>query len=233
VEDAHVRLACAEALGEFYRDERAARSLVACIGSDRAYGVRAQAVTSMARIRAEEASRVCRDALKQESDRSIVRNAALDGLADLKDPVALDLIRPYCTPGNRRDHRHTAIAAYATLAKELDEESDRRRASEFLIPFLDDWYLRTREATIDALATIGEPSSVTPLRRIASSDPLAAVRERARKAADRVVERAAEASTREGVALDVRDLQRRVKTLEKQLEEVRRAAVPVAPENRE
>ena len=74
VAEARVRLACTEALGSFYRDEKVASQLEKLIGNDQAYGVRAAAVTSLVKIRGERASRVCVDALKQESDVAIVRN---------------------------------------------------------------------------------------------------------------------------------------------------------------
>ena len=220
--DAQVRLACAEALGNFPRDAAAAAALEKAIDNDRAYGVRAQAVTSLVKTRDDRASRVCLAALKQESDRSSVRNAAIAGLAELKDPAVLDRIRPFCTPGNRRDPRHAAIKAYAELAHEYTRDADRRRAAEFLVPFLDDWYLRTREAVVDALVTIGEPSSVTALRRVASTDPLAAVRTRASKAADRIVAEEALRAARTTGAAEVEALKQRVSTLEADLKAARK-----------
>jgi aminopeptidase N len=226
--DAKVRLACAEALGDFYRDERAASALARHAGSDAAWGVRAQAISGLVKMRAADASKTCVSALKPESERSIVRDAALKGLADLGDPAVIDRIKPYCTPGNRRDHRHTAIAAYAGLAKSLPKDSDRTRAADFLVPFLDDWFLRTREATIDALATIGAPSAVSDLRRVADSDPVAEVRDRARKAADRIVAADAIATGKTDTAADLDDLKRRVADLEHQMKETRKATAAKA-----
>ncbi len=215
--DARVRLACTEALGGYYRNETAASTLEKLVGNDRAYGVRAAAVTSLVKARGTRASKVCTDALKQESDQGVVRNAALNGLADLNDPAALDRLKPYCTPGNPRVYRNTAIGAYGRLAKQLDKDSDRRRAAEFLYPSLDDWHLRTREATIEALANIAEPTSVDALRRVAANDGVAEVRERARTAADKVT--VASAKTTAGMnAADVEDLKRRVESLEHELE---------------
>ena len=216
-DDARVRLACAEALGGFYRNEKAAAQLEKLVGSDRAYGVRAGAVTSLVKVRGNRASKVCVDALKQESDQGIVRNAALNGLADLSDTAVLDRMKPYCTPGNPRVYRNTAIGAYARLAKQLDKDSDRRRAAEFLYPSLDDWHLRTREATIEALAVISEPSSVEQLHRVATNDHVAEVRDRARNAADRITADSAKTTARMN-ASDIEDLKRRVESLEHELE---------------
>jgi aminopeptidase N len=230
VGEARVRMASAEALGGFYRDEEAAAPLEKLVGSDPAYGVRAAAIASLVKIRAERASRVCLGALKQDSDQDIVRNAALNGLADLNDAAALDRIKPYCTSGNRRVYRNTAIASYAKIAKNLDEESARRRAAEFLYPSLDDWHLRTRGAAIDALATIGAPSSVEPLRRVASTDPVAEVREKARKAADRISADVAKPSAGSNAA-DIEDLKRRLESLERELEAAKKQLSPPPSEN--
>jgi aminopeptidase N len=224
LDEARVRLACAEALGGFHRDPAAAAALEGAINHDRAYTVRAQAVTSLVKTADDRASTVCIAALKQESDRSSVRNAAIEGLAELKDTAAMDRIRSYCTPGNRRDQRHPAIKAYASLAHELTRDTDRRRAAEFLAPFLDDWYLRTREAVIDALVTIGDPGSVAPLERVAASDPLAEVRDRARKGADRIRVGAAVTAGATTSAADVEELRRRIATLEDDLRAARKAA---------
>jgi len=227
VSEARVRLACAEALGGFYRNQKAATALEKLVANDRAYGVRAAAVTALVKMRGERASRVCLDALKQESDVGIVRNAALNGLAELNDTAALDKIKPYCTAGNARVYRHTAIGAYGKLAKQLDKDSDRRRAAEFLYPSLDDWHLRTREATIDALATISEPSSVEPLRRVATNDRLAAVRERAMKAADRIGAESTKTTATKN-ASEIEDLKRRLESLERELEAAKKR-LPTPP----
>ncbi len=222
--EARVRLACAEALGSFYRNEKAAATLATLIGDDYAYGVRAAAVTAVVKARGKNAARICADALKQESDQGIVRNAALNGLADLGDPAALDRIKGYTTSGNPRWYRHTAIGAYGKLAKLLDKDSERRRAAEFLYPSLDDWHLRTRGATIDALAAIAEPSSTEPLRRVADNDRVAEVREKAQKAADGIAAASGKVTAGKNAA-DIEDLKRRIESLERELEAAKKRLV--------
>ncbi len=180
-------------------------------------------------MRGERAARVCTDALKQASDQDIVRNAALNGLADLNDTAALDRIKPYLGSGNPRWYRHTAIGAYGRLAKQLDKESDRRRAAEFLYPSLEDWHLRTRQAAIDALEAIAEPSSAEPLRRVAANDRLAEVRERAAKAAEKVGVEPAKATARNNAA-EIQELRRRLESLERELEAAKKKAAAPASE---
>jgi aminopeptidase N len=219
-----VRLACAEAMGSFYRNETAARHLEKRFETDRAYGVRAEAVTSLVKIRAEHAGAVCLRALEQESDRSIVRNAGLNGLADLKETGAIERVKKYTTSGNPREHRHVAIAAYANLAKELEKEAQRRKASDALAAMVDDWHLRTREAVIDALAVISDPSAIPTLRRAAASDPLDAVRDRARRAADRIGAAESARVEKTDEAVQIEDLRRRIDELQKAIDETRKAA---------
>ena len=227
--EARVRLACAEAMGSYYRNEQAASQLESMIKNDYAYGVRAAAVTAVVKTRAKNAGRICADALKQESDIGVVRNAALSGLADLGDPATMDRIKSYTTSGNPRVYRNPAIAAYGKLGKLLEKDSERRRAAEFLYPSLDDWHLRTREAAIEALTAIMEPSSVDPLRRVAANDRVAEVRERAQKAADRIAAEAGKATARNNAA-DIEDLKRRIDTLERELEATKKKAAAPATE---
>ena len=227
--EARVRLACAEAMGSYYRNEKAASTLEGLIKNDFTYGVRAAAVTSAVKLRAKNAARMCTDALKQESDVGIVRNAAMNGLADLGDPAAMDRIKGYTTSGNPRVYRNTAIAAYGKLGKLIEKDGERRRAAEFLYPSLDDWHLRTREAAIDALGVISEPSSIEPLRRVAENDRVAEVRERAQKAADRIAADAGKATARNNAA-DIEDLKRRIDSLEKELEAAKKKSAAPAPE---
>jgi aminopeptidase N len=223
LDDPLVRLACVEAMGSFYRNERAAGALEKALAGDRAYGVRAEALTSLAKIKTAKAARICTDALaNQDSDRETVRQAAINALVDLHETAAMDRIRKYAMPGTRRELRHVAIAGYASLAKDLEEGAARRRASDVIAAMVDDWHLRTRRAAIDALVTIGDPSAIPALQRVASNDPLAELRERAGAAVDRIA--AANAATRAATdrSANLEELRRRVETLEKEAERVRR-----------
>jgi aminopeptidase N len=221
VENARVRMSCAEALGEFRKDERAANALLRLLRTDPAYGVREKAVESLVAMESKHAASACREALKQESDRSIVRNAGLNGLVELGDTDALDLIRNYASAGNDRNHRQTAITAYAKLARELEGERARERAADFLEDMLDDWYLGTRRTVISALGTLGEESAVASLRRAQNNDPLERLRRQARRTADRLE---AGKDTDDGIQTmetQIRDLENKIEAMEKAMEELK------------
>jgi len=229
--DALVRLACAEAMGNFYRNEDAASALEKAINNDRAYGVRAEALTSMGKIKTANAAKVCTAALdKQDSDRETVRQAAINALVELKETAAMDRIKKYAMPGTRRELRHVAMAGYAKLGHDLAKDGDRRRASDVIATMVDDWHLRTRRAAIDALVTIGDPSAIPTLQRMASNDPLADLRERARTGADQVTAMTAELKTNTNQAVTIEELKRRVNTLEQDAEKARRDAATAKQE---
>jgi aminopeptidase N len=223
VADALVRLACVEAMGSFHGNEAAAARLERAFDDDRAYGVRAEAVNSLVKIRSPRAGEVCRRAIGDDSGRSMVRIAGLNGLAELKDVGSIDRVKKYALPGNAREHRHVAIAAYARLAREFEKDAQRRKASDALAAMVDDWHLRTREAVIDGLAVLSDPSATVVLRRVAANDALAAVRDRARRAADRIDAAEAARSQKTDAAAQIEDLERRVEALQKEIDETRRA----------
>jgi len=190
--------------------------------------VRAEALTSLGKIKTDNAAKICTAALAQESDRSIVRNAAINALVELKETAALGKIQKYTTTGIPRECRNIAIAGYAKLAKELEKDSDRRRASDVVAASLDDWHLRTREAAIEGLATIGDASALPNLTRVASTDPVAEVRDKAQKAADRVTAHVAAAKGTIDESATIEELKRRVQTLEQEAEKARREAAALA-----
>jgi aminopeptidase N len=223
-DDGRVRLACAEAMGRFHRNTAAAAHLEKLAGGDRAWGVRAAAVSSLVMMRADGAARACLRALEMESDLDAVRTAGLNGLADLKDTANLERVKKYALPGNERPCRNTAIAAYAGLARELERDGDRRRAAETLASMLDDWHLRTRAAVIDGLVTVGHPSSVAALERCASGDPVADVRDRARRAADRIAAAEKLKSSKTATVAEIEELRRRLDQLDHEIETIRKAA---------
>jgi aminopeptidase N len=225
LDDALVRVACAEGLGSFYRDARAAAALEKALNHDRSYGVRAEALSSLGKIKTENAAGICMSALaSQDSDRETVRQAAINALVELKDVAAMDRIRKYALPGTRRELRHVAIAGYAKLAANLEKETERRRASDVIAGMVDDWHLRTRGAAIDALVTIGDPSAIPTLQRVASNDPLADLRNRAGKAVDRIRTKSALAAAKDDQGARIEELRRRVEALEKEAEKARREA---------
>ena len=235
VDEARVRLAAAAALRYCKTDDDIDRALMKTLREDAAWEVRAQAVTSLVAMESDLAEKACIDAVKQDAGqagREAVRVAGLKGMAALKDPDLLGKIKPYTGPGNRRGYRHTAITSYAKLAKELDKEKDRERASEFLADMLDDWYLRTRRTVVQALGTLSDPSAVEPLRQMAKSDPIEDLRVRAARVANRIETKSDGVAKKQELETDIKSLQDQIKALQKELK-VLQARVPQSGEDNE
>jgi len=219
--DGLVRLACIEAMGNFYRSDDAAATLEKTANNDFAWGVRAEALTSLGKIKTTNAAKACTAALAQESDQNAVRIAAINALVELKETAAMGKIQKYMTTGTPRVVRNIAIADYSKLANQLTKDSDRRKASDVIAESLNDWHLRTREAAIEGLATVADPSALAALQRVGSADPVAEVRDRAHKASDRVTAQIAAGKATTDQSASVEELKRRVQMLEQEAEKAR------------
>ena len=222
--DGLVRQACVEAMGNFYRSDDAAATLEKTANNDFAWGVRAEALTSLAKIKTANAAKACTAALAQESDQNAVRIAAISALVELKETAAMGKIQKYMTPGTPRVVRNAAIAGYSKLGSQLVKDSERRSACDVIAQSLNDWHLRTREAAVEGLATVADPSALPSLQRVASSDPVAEVRDRAHKASDRVTAQIAAGKATTDQSATIEELKRRIQTLEQEADQARQDA---------
>jgi len=224
VEEARVRLACAEALGKFHGQAQAEKRLARLLNTDPAYDVRARAVESLVAMRAPGARDACLEALSQESDQGVVRNAGLRGLATLKETGSMAKVARYAGAGNDRTWRHAAIESYAKLASNLEAGRERERAVDFLGGMLDDWFIRTRQAVISALQTVHDPSAIPYLERAARRDPLEQLRTQASGAAAKVRASVDEEADVEALEAKINELEGKIERLESDVRAARREA---------
>jgi chaperonin cofactor prefoldin len=77
--------------------------------------------------------------------------------------------------------------------------------------------LRTRRQLIAALGTLGEKRAVDDLRRLASTDPVASLRARAARTADRLETAAAEVAAQEDLQVEIKSLTEKIETLQTEL----------------
>jgi hypothetical protein len=136
----------------------------------------------------------------------------------------MDRISKYMTTGVPRECRNNAIAGYSKLAALLIKDADRKKASDVIAQSLNDWHLRTREAAVEGLATVADPSALPNLQRMASNDPVAEVRDRAHKASDRVTAQIAAGKATTDQSATIEELKRRVQTLETEADQARQDA---------
>lgn len=178
--ESRARRVIVSALGEFDDDGAAASALRRVFGSDDSYQVRAEALRSLAKIRADKTYRNCLTALKTDSYREWIRSAAFNALVELEDKRGIDLALKWSEYGRPEDVRTTAIASLPRLAETDDSRQDEIRKR--LIKFLDDPSYRVRGATISALGNLGDSKAISALQRSAEIEPHFGMRKSAQRA---------------------------------------------------
>lgn len=218
--DARVRTAAAEALGEFPDDADVAATLEKVLDGERAYGTRAAAVASLAKIRAPGAREAVERALTMDSYREQIRAAALRALGELGDKDALPLLYTWSAYGKPTQARTAAIATIPKLA--TDDESEKE-ATRRLLALLDDPYIWARGGAMGALADLGADAAIEPIARATEVEADSRLRASARKALRRLREPTPAGRSVEELAAELERLKseseaqaRRIEELEKQ-----------------
>jgi len=165
--DARVRETVYGALGGRTRDE--AGAVVAKGVTEEAHPyVRAAAARALGRLHTEDAFGLLRGLLEVGSHREVVRHGALDGLASLGDPRAVDLAIPFLDYEWGLGAMSMMRKAALDLVTKL--EPDERRTRKLLTDLLDDPYFRMRGWAADACGTYRVAEALPRLRRMAEEE---------------------------------------------------------------
>jgi aminopeptidase N len=157
-----VRRAVAAALASF-RQPRALEALQPLAEGDASYLVKAEACRSLGHTRQPQALAVLEQRLGETSHADIVRAAAFDGLAALREAAALPRVLEGTRYGTPSRGRRAAISALARLGND-------RAAREHLEDLLcdRDFFVRTEAAR--ALAKLGDVKASAALLRQLNSE---------------------------------------------------------------
>ena len=164
------RRVIARALGDFVHDAAAAAALAQIVErGDASYFVEAEAALSLGKTRTQRAGELLRLAATRESFTDVIRQYAYRGLAEARDDSALGLLVEAVRWGRVTQGRRAATMALASLMRgRRDREArDVRERIELL---LGDRDFRVQAAAIEALALIGDPAAIPPLRRMADRE---------------------------------------------------------------
>jgi aminopeptidase N len=155
--DARVRLACANALGAFAGDEKAAAALERGIEQgDPSYHVEAALLTAQGKVKKSLSLDQLTAALAKPSHREVIRVAAIRELSKLDDPKALDLLTEWIKPGHPRDCRTAALGALAKSLKAHEFDPDvEKKVLDVLANTLEDDGPRVRRAALAAVGDLG------------------------------------------------------------------------------
>ena len=157
-----VRREVIKSLGKFQGNKKAASALRRVFRKDRSYENQAEAIKSLAKIGAKDAYKYCLKALKTNSYRETVRQAAFKAMVTLKNPRAVDKALEWIVYGKPEPVRGAAMRALAKLAKIVpSREAEIRRT---LQSYLTDPLFRTRLAAIEALGDLGDKQAVPVLK---------------------------------------------------------------------
>ena len=157
IEHPKVRRAVATALGAFRKPE-AFQALRPLAENDVSYWVKAQACRALGNTRQPEALEVLRSRLDEESHADMVRSAAYDGLAALRDTTAVDWLQQGTRYGKPSRGRRAAIAALAKLG-------EGRKVREHLEDLLQDADFNIRADAVHALAQLSDPQAISAIER--------------------------------------------------------------------
>ncbi len=121
--DHRVRRQCVESLRKFPNDEKAIAAVKGVIQrGDPSYRVEADALSSYARMGADDAFAVISPALGRESHRDMLRNAVLESLGELQAEGAIALLTEWTAPDKPDRCRRAAIGSLGDIAARLPED---------------------------------------------------------------------------------------------------------------
>ena len=172
------RRAVVAALGSF-KDEAAAEALAALLQKgDESYFVEAEAARALGKTRSPSAYDALIDALGRDSHQDVIRAAAMDGLAELRDERGLEVAKEWAAYGKPQPVRSSAVGAAAKLGEE------RKDTVEYLSDFLYDPWLRVRLRTLDALESLGDAKAIARVSAMIDRELDGRVRRRAKEVID-------------------------------------------------
>jgi len=160
---AHVRLAAANALGDFRRNVAVVSALKRRAAFDPSYNTVAASVVSLARLDAPGVDAILARALTEPSNNGVIASAALHGYSIVEKGGAIALEERYARYGAPQASRNAAIAALGSIARR------DARVTAFLAGLLGDPNFRTNYAVFRALGGRADPKKNTALERLAKT----------------------------------------------------------------
>jgi len=177
------RRAIARALGEFVLDAEAGAALAQIVDKgDASYFVEAEACLALGKTRTARAGELLRKAAGRDSFTDVIRQHAYRGLAEARDDSALGLLADGIRWGHPTQGRRAAAGALAQLMRGR-RDREARDVRERLELLLSDQDFRVQAAAIEALAVIGDPAAIPPLRRLIDRELDGRLRRRAKEVA--------------------------------------------------
>jgi aminopeptidase N len=181
-----VRRACADGLGTFKKDQKAAVALETVIKKgDASYYVESSAISSFAKVKGPQSRDLLLNQLTKHSHRDTIADQSLRALARHKDLNNIDLFLKYSHGPVSARLRRTALGALGTLGSlAACSKKDKARIVARLKQCLEGGSYRIRREALSALRTMGRNAStlIPLLELLASHDPNSRIRQGATEA---------------------------------------------------
>jgi aminopeptidase N len=146
-----------------YKDPKLADIFIKIMNTDPSYFAVAEAARALGQTGSPQAYDVLAAAMKLESWQGTIRAGVLGGLAELKDPRALEVALRYSTPGNSSNLRNAAFQLLAATGK------GNNRALEALLSVLKEKSSQAKFSAVEALSKLGDQRAIPALEELGKS----------------------------------------------------------------
>jgi hypothetical protein len=136
--------------------------------NEKAYRVRAAALSALADLKAPNAYDTLTTAVKTDSPDNIIRDAGLAGLGRLGDDRAVPLLLEWSGPGKDQQTRQVAMMAVGRLDKKNKE------ITKALVAYLHEPYFDVSFWGLFAIGERGDADAIAPLEEMLKSDDVTA-----------------------------------------------------------
>jgi len=226
--DSRVRLNCVKALEKFRDDAEVVAKLKQVFSSDTSYATIAAVMTAIAKLEPPDAFEFLQKGLLRSSHNEVISAATLAGLAELKDPRAVDILIAHTAYGRPEPVRNAAIAALGKLGGILRDEKGvsasrmQTQIRQTLVNLLSDSKYHARRSAISALGALGDPETIDELKKVETREASYQLKKGTRQAIESIRTANKEALTPdelrarlEGLEDENKALRQRVEALEK------------------
>lgn len=157
-EHPRVRASVVEALGQFAGDEKVAAALAEIVErGDPSYRVETAAIRGYAAVHGGDIEAILRVAMERDSDRDVIRAAALEAMGSNGSKVAFETLKAWTLPERPLACRAAAVRALAKLAsRDVLDDSEVEEVTAMVGKAIEAKPMELRRAGYTACGTLGK-----------------------------------------------------------------------------
>jgi aminopeptidase N len=168
--DARVRRQVITGLAGFYQD-KAYAALLELARQERNPDIRATVIRGLGAYAKPEARATLLEALKSKSYHHVLAEAAMAAMRNQDDPAYIPAMLEFLQQQPEVVSTRAFTGGLRALAWLSRNESPKDAVREFLLSHLNNKRYRVKNATIEALGTLGDPKAIGPLETLVGESP--------------------------------------------------------------